>query len=123
MSGRIGAPMSVCSAGLGIRPALLHALTPNASPARRELRIFNGKHPVMRPLPQPGDDVILEVRRLHEQACLPARKILVHLTALGHDRAIGWIYQTLRYYNRSHLVPTLGATTYLTESTPCQISA
>lgn len=123
MKGRIGVPVSNFSAGLGIRPALMRALSPSAPLVRRELRVFHGKNPVQNPFDQPGDDVILEIRRLHEQASLPARKILAHLTDLGHDRSLGWIYQTIRYHNRSHLVPALGASPYLTESLPCAISA
>lgn len=119
MSGGTGTPGSLCATSLGIRPSLARALSPGTPLVRRALRSFHGKHPVTRPLERPGDDVILEVRRLHEQAGLPTRQILAHLAGLGYDKTLSWVYQTSQYHNRGHLVPSLGAAPYLTESLPC----
>ena len=100
-----------------IRPTLVEALTPAPLPmaptGRRALRQFNGKHPVVRPATGPQDALIMEVRRLHEQALLPAHQIIAHLAELGHSVTPAWVRQTLNYYNRSHLVPALGSDSYL----------
>lgn len=82
-------------------------------PARRPVRQFNGKHAVIaRPSAVP-DALILEIRRLHEQEERNSADIHALITRLGHVATKDWVYKCTQYYNRAHLVPTLGAPPYL----------
>ena len=102
-----------------IRHGLREAMRTSEVPvARRPDRVFHGRHAVIRPQELPQDKLILEVRRLYEQACLPPTAIHAHITTLGHERSLGWVRQTCQYQNRSHLVPTPGAAPYLPSPTP-----
>lgn len=107
--------MSVQSALPYVRHGLREAMRASEPPApRRAVRAFHGRHAVIRPQELPQDQLILEVRRLYEQACLPPMAIHTHITELGHQRSLGWVRQTCQYQNRSHLVPALNAAPYLT---------
>lgn len=94
----------------GLREAL-RASEPPAAP--RVERTFHGRHAVTRPQQLPQDDLILEVRRLYEQVCLPPIAIHTYITDLGHVRTLGWVRQTTQYHNRSHLVPAPNAAPYI----------
>jgi hypothetical protein len=109
----IGTRCSTVGAFPWIRPGLAAVLAPATPKPRRALRQFNGKNAVSRPATGIDDALILEIRRLYEQIGLPPLKIHALITELGYDKTLGWVRQTTQFYNRSHLVPTLGAASYL----------
>lgn len=111
--------MSVQSVIPYVRHGLRKAMRASEAPvARRPDRVFHGRHAVIRPELLPQDDLILEIRRLYEQVCLPPQAIHTLITSLGHDRTLSWVRQTTQYHNRSHLVPTPGAAPYLPPQPP-----
>lgn len=109
----IGAACSRISVLPWLRPGLVQALTSVTPTPRRALRQFHGKHAVTRPANDHQDALILEIRRLHEQVLLGARQIHTLLATAGYDKSYSWVRQTCIYHNRSHLVPALGAASYL----------
>lgn len=116
---RIGTSCQTMYAMPSLRQGLVTALQVNDPPRpRREPRQFHGKHEVVKPATQDGDALILEVRRLYEQALLPPRKIRALLLELGHDKTSSWVRATCNYHNRSHLIPTDGAASYLAGRPP-----
>lgn len=98
----------------GIRSLLRHSLAQSFEPVKREPapdRIARGPKARVQgnhPKQVHSDEVVLEVRRLHEVEGLSAAKIIamfaaVHGIDLGSS-VRGW----LDYQTRSHLVPTRG---------------
>lgn len=82
-------------------------------PVRRPLRLFNGKQPVQDRSNAANDAMVLEVRRLHEQAGMTPVRITSHLASLGYSKTYSWVSSTCNYYNRSHLLPAANAASYL----------
>lgn len=111
---RTGVPSSISRTFLYIRPSLLAALQHDApcKPARLP-RVFNGMQ-VARPERRPGEDqLILEIRRLHEQENKKLLAIQEIVQNLGFVKTKSWVRQVVNYYSRAHLVPAAGAPPYL----------
>jgi hypothetical protein len=101
-----------------VRYGLQEAMRASEAPTpRRAVRTFHGRHAVIRPQELPQDDLILEVRRLYEQVCLPPLAIHTYIAHLGHIRSLGWVRQTTQYHNRAHLVPAPNAAPYIATPT------
>lgn len=109
---KIGAPTTLFRALPVIRQSLLDSWVTEPK-ARREQRQFHSKRPVRPPADPREDLLILEIRRLREQTNTNLRDIHIIVTQLGFVRTPSWVATTIKYYNRSHLVPAEGAEPYL----------
>lgn len=85
--------------------------------AERKPRVFNGTHPVrLWTKAKHTDAVMLEVRRLKEQAQMMPRDIVTHLAALDITATREDVIRICSYATRGHLVPDEGAAPYLTKA-------
>lgn len=68
--------------------------------------------------PKGPDELILEIRRLHEQSGMQPVQIAKHLEAFGFDVPANRVRNICEYTTRAHLVPLQGASPYITKAAP-----
>lgn len=75
-----------------------------------------------KPHPRPDakgpDEMVLEIRRLHEQVGMTPTQIRAHIAALDFALSVDRISNLVNYTTRSHLVPAPGALPYITKAAP-----
>lgn len=113
-TGRAGSGSSRVDSLPAVRKSLRHALGQPAPLKRLAARVFSGpKESRHHGAVKHDDEVVLEVRRLHEQAHLPPTKILAHLVELGVDINLGDVKRYADYRSRALLIPAENATPYI----------
>ena len=102
---------------LPLRPGLVSAVLKSLAPEPKkkfEPRAFSGPRPFKTgQATKHADEVILEVRRLHEQEGMHPNKIRERLLELGRDIDLAWIKSCTKYVQRSYLVPAENSQPYL----------
>lgn len=95
---------------VGIRPSLINAVL-GADYATQRVRPKGSKRKTASSTFE--DNVVLEVRRLREQADVKPKQIIETLRAAGHVVTRAQVYAWLQYHTRAHLVPKPGAEPYI----------
>ena len=88
--------------GLALRPSLVKALwqpTPRQTKPQPRSTAPHSKYP---------DELVLEVRRLHETENMSCAKITQHINSLGYTVLISWVRGITDYVNRPKLEPEKG---------------
>lgn len=94
-----------------------------ATPRKARKPVQRGPKPAdaprrSRPAIKEPDELLLEVRRLREQAGFSIGQIREHARHLGFELSADRAYSICNYTTRAHLIPAAGAPPYLEKAAP-----